>query len=54
MVDWDEYKLLTNKDFNVMKDKNVIDVWRILDINKLTDIKYIALGRSNINKNDSI
>ncbi|MEM4275828.1 MAG: UDP binding domain-containing protein, partial [Candidatus Nitrosocaldaceae archaeon] len=46
VVDWDEYKTLDTNYFSIMREKNVIDCWRILDANKLDNINYRAIGRN--------
>lgn len=46
LVDWNEYKTLDANYFSIMREKNVIDCWRILDANKLDNINYRAIGRN--------
>lgn len=42
LTGWDEFKNLSDKDFNVMKNKIIIEGRKILDKNKITDVEGIC------------
>lgn len=46
LVDWDEYKILSANNFSIMREKNVVDTWRILEANRLVNINYKAIGKN--------
>ncbi len=44
--DWEEFENLEDKDFEVMKDKVILDGRRVLDERKLgEDVKFLTIGR---------
>jgi len=47
--DWEEFKDLEDKDFEVMKDKVILDGRRVLDERKLgEDVKFLTIGRGHL------
>jgi len=48
--DWDEFRELDGKDFEVMKDKVVLDGRRVLNEEKLgKEITYLSIGKGLLN-----
>ena len=48
MTSWDQYKRLKNSDFDLMKNKTVIDTRRILDKQQILKINYYAIGVGSV------
>ena len=43
-TEWEQYKKLNSNNFKGMKQKNIIDARRVLDINKFTKMNFEAIG----------